>query len=62
MLVLTRLPGERIVVGDTITITVVAIIGDKVKLGIDAPADVPVHRQEVYDLIQRERADRDDGN
>lgn len=41
-------------IGDDIVITVVDIRGDKVRLGIDAPADIPVHRQEVYDAIQRE--------
>jgi carbon storage regulator len=54
MLVLSRKKGERIVIDDDITITVVEIRSDKVKLGIEAPKDVPVHRQEVYDAIQRE--------
>lgn len=56
MLVLSRLLGEKIVVGDgLITFTVVDIRGDKVRIGIDAPKDIPVHRQEVYDAIQREK-------
>lgn len=55
MLVLTRRSGERIVIGDDITITVLRVNG-KVRLGIDAPAKVSVHRQEVYDLRQREAA------
>lgn len=54
MLVLSRHRDESIVIGDGITITVVDIRGDKVRLGINAPQDVPVHRQEVYDAIQRE--------
>ena len=57
MLVLSRLLGEKIVVGDgLITFTVVDIRGDKVRIGIDAPKDIPVHRQEVYDAIQREKS------
>jgi len=42
-------------IGDNIVITVVDVRGDKVRLGIDAPTDIPVHRQEVYDAIQREK-------
>lgn len=55
MLVLTRKKDEKIVIGDNITLMVIDIRGDKVRLGIDAPRDVPVHRQEVYDAIRRER-------
>lgn len=54
MLVLSRHRDESIMIGDEIVITVVDIRGDKVRLGIDAPQDVPVHRQEVYEAIQRE--------
>ena len=54
MLVLSRHRDECIMIGDDVTITVVDIRGDKVRLGIDAPKDVPVHRQEVYDAIKRE--------
>lgn len=54
MLVLNRYKNERIVIGDKITITVVEIRGDKVRLGIEAPADVTVHRKEVADAIARE--------
>ncbi|NQT11942.1 MAG: carbon storage regulator CsrA [Planctomycetes bacterium] len=53
MLVLSRKKNETIVIKDDITITVVDIRGDKVRLGIDAPKDVPVHRREVYDAIKR---------
>ncbi|MDA0772527.1 MAG: carbon storage regulator CsrA [Cyanobacteria bacterium] len=55
MLVLTRQIDESIVIGDNIVITIVGIRGDKVRLGIEAPRDVSVHRQEVHDDIQRER-------
>ena len=54
MLVLSRHRDERIMIGDHIVITVVDIRGDKVRLGISAPAEVSVHRQEVYDAIKRE--------
>ena len=54
MLVLSRQRDESIIIGDNITISIVDIRGDKVRLGIDAPKEVPVHRQEVYDAIQRE--------
>lgn len=54
MLVLSRHRDESIMIGDDVVITIVDIRGDKVRLGIDAPQDIPVHRQEVYDAIQRE--------
>jgi carbon storage regulator len=55
MLVLSRKRDEKIIIGDSITLMVVEIRGDKVRLGIEAPKDVTVHRQEVYEAIQRER-------
>jgi carbon storage regulator len=54
MLVLSRQRDESIMIGDTIVVTIVDIRGDKVRLGINAPAEIPVHRQEVYEAIQRE--------
>ncbi|MCU0959825.1 MAG: carbon storage regulator CsrA [Pirellulaceae bacterium] len=54
MLVLSRHRDESIMIGDEIVVTIVDIRGDKVRLGINAPQDVPVHRQEVYEAIQRE--------
>lgn len=56
MLVLSRKKDEKIIIGDQITIMVIEIRGDKVRLGIDAPKDVTVHRQEVYEAIRREQA------
>lgn len=53
MLVLSRRKHESIVIGDGIEVTVIEIRGDKVRLGITAPDNVPVHRREVYDAIQR---------
>jgi carbon storage regulator len=58
MLVLSRKKGENIVINNDITITVVEIRGDKVRLGIVAPKDVAVHRQEVYDAIHRQKQER----
>jgi len=55
MLVLTRKVGERIVIGDSIVLTVVRIQGDKVRLGIDAPQEVSIHREEIHDQISRGR-------
>ncbi len=54
MLVLSRQRDQTIVIGDSIRITVVDVRGDKVRIGIDAPRDISVHREEVYDAIQRE--------
>jgi carbon storage regulator len=54
MLVLSRHRDESIMIGDNIVVTIVDIRGDKVRLGIAAPQDIPVHRQEVYEAIQRE--------
>ena len=53
MLVLSRKKNESIVIDDRIKIVVVEIRGDKVRLGVEAPKEVPVHRQEVYDAIKR---------
>jgi len=57
MLVLSRKKNESIVINNDITIVVVEIRGDKVQLGVEAPREVPVHRREVYDAIERSRAD-----
>ncbi|MFH0851217.1 MAG: carbon storage regulator CsrA [Candidatus Peregrinibacteria bacterium] len=54
MLVLSRQRDESIVIGDNIVVTIVDIRGDKVRLGIDAPTEVPVHRREVFEAIQLE--------
>lgn len=54
MLVLSRKKNESIIINDHITVTVVEIRGDKVRLGIDAPKDVSVHRREVYEAIQNQ--------
>jgi len=54
MLVLSRQSDETIIIGDNIRVTIVEVRGDKVRIGIDAPRDVTVHRQEIYDAIRRE--------
>ncbi len=54
MLVLSRHRDESIIIGDDVVVTIVDIRGDKVRLGIQAPPGVPVHRQEVYEAIKRE--------
>ena len=54
MLVLSRQRDESIMIGDQVAVTIVDIRGDKVRLGIDAPSEIPVHRREVYEAIQRE--------
>jgi carbon storage regulator len=55
MLVLSRQKDESIMIGDNVEITIVDVRGDKVRLGIAAPKDIPVHRKEVYEAIQREK-------
>jgi len=57
MLVLSRQKDESIVIGDDIEITIVDVRGDKVRLGITAPKSIPVHRREIYEAIQREKAE-----
>ena len=54
MLVLSRKRNEQIVIGDKIVITIVDIRGDKVRLGVEAPGEVPVHRHEVYEALRRQ--------
>lgn len=54
MLVLGRLKNEQIVINDNIIITVVDVRGDKVRIGIDAPKEIPVHRREVYEAIKND--------
>lgn len=58
MLVLSRQRDESIVIGDKVVVTIVDIRGDKVRLGIQAPGEIPVHRQEVYEAIQRENRNK----
>lgn len=59
MLILTRRIGETLMVGDDVTVTVLGIKGNQVRLGVNAPKDVAVHREEIYQRIQKEKADED---
>lgn len=58
MLVLSRQRDESIMIGDDVEIIIVDVRGDKVRLGITAPKEIPVHRREIYDAIQREKAEK----
>ncbi len=57
MLILTRKVGETLMIGDEVNITVLEIRGNQVRIGINAPKDVAVHREEIYDRIQDEKVD-----
>ena len=61
MLVLSRQKDESIMVGDDVEITIVDVRGDKVRLGISAPRSISVHRKEVYEAIQREKEEAEQG-
>ena len=63
MLILTRRVGETLNIGDEIRVTVLGIKGNQVRIGVTAPKDVPVHREEIYERIQREKSgDEVNGN
>ncbi|GMU47724.1 MAG: hypothetical protein AMXMBFR26_25060 [Porticoccaceae bacterium] len=55
MLILTRRVGETLVIGDDVTVTVLGVKGNQVRLGVNAPRDLPVHREEIYERIQQEK-------
>jgi len=56
MLILTRRVGETLMVGDDVTVTVLGVKGNQVRIGVNAPKEVAVHREEIYERIKRERA------
>ena len=58
MLILTRRVGETLTIGDEVKVTVLGVKGNQVRIGVDAPRDVTVHREEIYDRIKKEKEQR----
>ena len=56
MLILTRRVGETVMIGENVTVTVLGVKGNQVRIGVNAPRDVAVHREEIYERIKREQA------
>ena len=60
MLILTRRVGETLMIGDDVTVTVLGVKGNQVRVGVSAPKDVSVHREEIYERIKNEQNTQDD--
>ena len=62
MLMLTKAVGESLTIGDEIEVTILCVNGNKVKIGIEAPREIPVHREEIYKRIQQDKQHKKDEN